>query len=53
MVQWLRLWVSNAGSMGSISGQRTKIPHAVQCGQIKKLFTSLFLNTKQKSICTK
>ena len=29
---------SNAGGTGSIPGWRTKIPHAVQCGQIKKSF---------------
>ena len=35
VVQWLRLHASNAGGMGSIPGQGTKIPHAAQCGQIK------------------
>ena len=34
-VQWLRLCASNAGSMGSIPGQGTKIPHAMRCGQKK------------------
>ena len=29
MVQWLRLGTSNAGSMGSISGWGTMIPHAL------------------------
>ena len=29
VVQWLRLRASNSGSMGSIPGQGTKIPHAV------------------------
>ena len=33
MVQWLRLHTGNAGSMGSIPGQGTKILHAVQCCQ--------------------
>ena len=28
MVQWLRLCAADTGGMGSISGQRTKIPHA-------------------------
>ena len=28
VVQWLRLRASNAGGMGSIPGQGTKIPHA-------------------------
>ena len=36
VVQWLRLHASNAGGMGSIPGQGTKIPHASQCGQIEK-----------------
>ena len=36
VVQRLRLQASNAGGVGSIPGQGTKIPHAVQCGQIKK-----------------
>ena len=35
MVQWLRLHASNAGGMGSIPGQRTKIPDAVQYGEKK------------------
>ena len=29
MVQWLRLHSCNAGGIGSIPGQGTKIPHAV------------------------
>ena len=33
VVQWLRLHASNAGGMGSIPGQGTKIPQAMQCGQ--------------------
>ena len=37
MVQWLRLSASNAGGMDSIPGQGTKIPHALRCGQKKKL----------------
>ena len=36
MVQWLRLCASNAGGMGSIPGQGTKIPHTIQCGQKKE-----------------
>ena len=27
---WLRLHISNAGNAGSVPGQGTKIPHAVQ-----------------------
>ena len=33
VVQWLRLHAANAGDLGSIPGQGTKIPHAAQCGQ--------------------
>ena len=34
---WLRLHTSNAGGMGSIPGQRTKIPNAtVWCDQKEK-----------------
>ena len=37
VVQWLTLHAANAGGMGLIPGQATKIPHAMQCGQkIKK-----------------
>ena len=36
VVQWLRLRASDAGGVGSIPGRRTKIPHAVRCGQKKK-----------------
>ena len=34
-VQLLRLHVSTAGDKGLISGQGTKIPHAMQCNQKK------------------
>ena len=34
-VQWLRLYASNSGGTGSISGWGTKIPHAVGCFQKK------------------
>ena len=30
VVQWLRLWASNAGGTGSIPGWGTKIPHATR-----------------------
>ena len=30
-VQWLRLCISNAGGMGSIPGQGTKIPNSAGC----------------------
>ena len=33
VVQWLRLHASNAGGVGLIPGQQTKIPHASECGQ--------------------
>ena len=33
MVQWLRLQASTAGGVGSIPGQKTKIPHAAQSSQ--------------------
>ena len=36
MVQWLRLSTSNAGGMGSIPGQGTKIRHAVWHGHKEK-----------------
>ena len=35
-VQWLRLPASNAGDVGLIPGQGTKIPHAEQHSQKKK-----------------
>ena len=39
--QWLRPHAYNAGNMGLIPGQGTKIPHAVQCGQkVKNKTTS-------------
>ena len=41
MVPGLRLHASNAGGMGSILGQETKIPHTIQCG--KKKTTNFFL----------
>ena len=37
MVQWLRLRTSNAGHMGSISSQGTKIPHALLPKKKKKV----------------
>ena len=33
VVQWLRLHLSTHGGVGLISGQRTKVPHALGCGQ--------------------
>ena len=34
--QWLRLHASNAGGIGSIPGQRTKILHVPWCSKKKK-----------------
>ena len=45
VVQWLRLSTPTAGAAGSVTGQRTKIPHGVQHGQKKRFF---MLN----SVCT-
>ena len=36
--QWLRLHTSNAGGVGSIPGQGTRIPHAAWHGKKKKIF---------------
>ena len=41
MVQWLRLCASTAGIAGSISGEGTKILHAMRSGQKK---TNTLLN---------
>ena len=35
-VQWFRLHAPNAGSMGLIPGQQTKILHATLCSKKKK-----------------
>ena len=42
-VQWLGLCPSNVGGTGSISGQGTKIPHAVLHGGGKKFYYWLHL----------
>ena len=45
VVQWIRLWASTAEGMGSIPGQRTKIPHATQPKKKKrKIFNKINLN---------
>ena len=36
VVQWLKLCASNAGGMGLISSQGTKILHAEQCSRKEK-----------------
>ena len=36
VVQWLRLHVSNAGDMGSILGQGTRIPHLSWCAKKRR-----------------
>ena len=41
VVQWLRLCASNAGGMGLIPGQGTKILHVTLCSQKKKKATVL------------
>ena len=33
VVQWLQIYASTTGDMGSISGQGTKIPNASPCSQ--------------------
>ena len=51
MVQWLGLPDSTAGDAGPIPGSRgrTKIPHAVQCGQKhKKTLINLITITKSE-----
>ena len=40
-VQWLELRTSTAAGAGSITGQGTKIPHGIWCGQ-KKIQLSKF-----------
>ena len=35
-VQWFRRQASTSGGLGSIPGQGTKIPNAVQCSKKKK-----------------
>ena len=42
-VQWLRL-NSAAGDVSSVSGQGTKIPHALQCSQKKKSVDNISLH---------
>ena len=57
MVQWLRLPTSNAGDVGSIPGQGTKIPHASgtknqnikqkqYCNEFNKAFKVIHLKKK-------
>ena len=43
MVQWLRLQAANAGGMGLIPGQGTKIPHAAPSKIKSKLTTKLIV----------
>ena len=45
-VQWLRLWATTAGGVGSIPGQGTKIPHAMGHLSSKRhiqMFSAAFL----------
>ena len=48
MVQWLRLHAANAGDVGLIPGQGTKIPHVAQCGQNTKRKKNLSCNAFSK-----
>ena len=51
VVQWLRLCAPNAGGPGSILGQRTKIPHAMQCGQkLKQKHQNIGNKSKNKQM---
>ena len=50
MVQWLRLHAPNAGDMGSIPGQGTKIQHVTQCSQGEKKISLLILKALFLSI---
>ena len=45
MVQWLRFSAPNAGGMGSIPDQGTKILHAKWCSQFKKKKTKKRIQT--------
>ena len=53
-VQWLRLPASDAGDMGSIPGQETKIPHAMRCSQIiiKKKNSNATWEDIKKRLCS-
>ena len=50
VVWWLRLCISTAGGMGSIPGQRTKIPNATWCRQIKKKKKKMYVLRNQLHI---
>ena len=45
-VQWLRILPSTAGSVGSVPGQGTKIPHATCMAKKKKISTISLDDTK-------
>ena len=45
MVQWLRFHAANAGGVGSILGQRTKIPHTAWCSQKVKIIIKIIIKT--------
>ena len=51
VVQWLRLCASNAGGMGLIPGQGTKIPHTRQLGQKGKKWNKKRTQGGKKSLC--
>ena len=50
LVQWLRLYISNAEAVGSIPGQGTKIPHAAWCGKKKKKTSHSWRVLKQMNL---
>ena len=51
VVQWLGLHTSAAGGTGSISGQGTKIPHALRCSQKKRAATAAKLFQSCPTLC--
>ena len=51
VVQWLRLCAANAGDMGSIPGQGTKIPYVVQGSQTDKNFKKYAVCSLKKTDC--
>ena len=48
MVQWLGLWALNAGGVGTIPGQGTRIPYAAQCNHKVKNKSRYFLKEAGK-----
>ena len=50
LLLWLRLHTTTAGSMGSIPGQGTKIPYAMQPKKTHKQTIAFFTELKQTII---